>query len=140
MVGLPKVDKIVVDAFIEMLMSEQEMLRPPEKAAAMMALICELHERQEPFPKRAEVAKHIDCSIATVDAALSTRLDEGYISQVVETAAGNVQRRHSVTRQTFYKPSTHLLNVYHKAKRGDYTPPPSGGGGGIKGRIRRRAA
>jgi hypothetical protein len=116
MPGLPKIDPFVVDAITDMLVSEQGMLRPPEKAAALLALIVQLHNMKEPFPARAEVAKHINASVPTVDAALSTRLDEGYITQAIETARGNVQRRNSARRLRYYIPSKHLLSVAGAAK------------------------
>lgn len=126
MPSLPKLDPIIVDAFIDMLISEQEMFRPPEKAAAMLALICELHLQEQPFPTRAEAARHINCSIPTIDAALSTRLDEGYITPDIRITEGNVQRRHSALRQRHYKPSAHLLSVYKKVKNGGWHPPTGG--------------
>jgi hypothetical protein len=116
---LPKVRPIQVDAITEMLISEQGMLRPPEKSSALLALIYELHKKGLPFPRREEVAKHLDASISTVDAALSTRLDEGYITQRVATRRGNVQRRNSAVRERYYEPSPHLISVIEQAERGN---------------------
>jgi hypothetical protein len=116
---LPKLRPVVVDAITEMLISEQGMLRPPEKAAALLALIVELHKKDLPFPPREEVAGYIDASLSTVDAALSTRLDEGYITQRVETRRGNVQRRNSVVRERYYDPSPHLISIVDQAEQGN---------------------
>jgi hypothetical protein len=118
---LPKVSPAVVDAIVDMLVSEQNILRPPEKAAALLGLIVELHKTHEPFPQREEVARHIDASVATVDAALSTRLNEGYITQAIETTQGNVQRRNSARRLRFYIPSPALIKVVSDAKAGKLT-------------------
>lgn len=115
---LPKLSPIVVDAITDMLVSEQGMLRPPEKAAALMALIVELYKEGKPFPERKQVAEHIGASMSTVDAALSTRLDEGYITQRVETKRGKVARRNSVVRQRYYVPSSHLVDVVKDAQGG----------------------
>jgi hypothetical protein len=114
---LPTISPIVVDAVMDMLLSEQGMNRPPEKAAALLALIVELHKRKQPFPRREEVAEAINASVSTVDAALSSRIDEGYITPIVETKRGNVQRRNSTVRERFYVPSDSLIAVVEKAKR-----------------------
>lgn len=114
---LPTVSPIVIDAVMDMLLSEQGMNRPPEKAAALLALIVELHKRKQPFPRREEVAEAINASVSTVDAALSSRIDEGYIIPVVETKRGNVQRRNSTVRERYYIPSDGLIAVVNKAKK-----------------------
>lgn len=113
---LPRLSPAVTDAICKMMLSDQGMLRPPDKASALLALICELYKTKEPFPPRKAVAKHIDASIATIDAALSTRLNEGYIIEAVDTVQGNVQRRNSVKRRKFYIPSKQLQDVVAKAK------------------------
>lgn len=114
-VEVPEPDPQIVDAFVEMLLEDTGALRPPTKAAHLLAVICMLHKQDQPFPGREPVAQHIGCGVSTVDAALSTRLAEGYISQVVETSAGNVARRNSVVRRTYYKPSKRLLDTFDKA-------------------------
>lgn len=114
---LPKISPIVIDAVTDMLLSEQGMNRPPEKAAALLALIVELHKRRQPFPTREEVAEAINASVSTVDAALSTRIDEGYITPVVSTKRGNVQRRNSIIREKSYVPSDALIAVVDRAQR-----------------------
>jgi hypothetical protein len=114
---LPAVSSFAVDAVMDMLLSEQGMNRPPEKAAALLALIVELYKRKQPFPRREEVAAAIGASVSTVDAALSSRIDEGYITPVVETKRGNVQRRNSAVRERYYIPSDGLIAVVEKAKR-----------------------
>lgn len=117
MSDLPEVSAVVVDAIIDMLIMDQGMLRPPEKAAKLLALIVELHKRKQPFPTRSEVAEAIGASVSTIDAALSTRLNEGYIKLRVETPEGNVQRRNSVVRLRYLEPSDQLMDVVSKAKR-----------------------
>lgn len=114
------VKPIVVDAIADMLKVQQEMRRPPEKAAALLALIVELNRSGQPFPKRHEVAKALDCSVYTIDAALSTRIDEGYLQQIVETTSGEVSARHSIVRKRFYIPSPELVAVADGAKQRGY--------------------
>lgn len=119
--NIPKISPIVADAISDMLLSDQGMLRPPDKASRLLALIVELYKRKQPFPPRQEVAEAVGCAVSTIDAALSTRLDEGYIIQVIETTQGNVARRHSAIRERYYVPSAQLLKVAEdalKPKRG----------------------
>ncbi len=115
--SLPQISPIVVQAITDMLIAQRGMKRPPEKAAKLLALIVELHRRRRPFPPRDEVAAAIGASIATVDAALSTRLDEGYITLDVETPHGNVRRRNSVIRARYYIPSRQLLETVEAAEQ-----------------------
>jgi len=114
---IPKVSPIVVDAISDMLLSDQGMRRPPDKAAHMLAVICALHKKDQPFPRREEMAEAINASISTVDAALSTRLSEGYLSIEMDTEQGNVARRNGVVRHKYYIPSPQLLEVYEQAER-----------------------
>ena len=114
---LPTISPIVVDAITDMLISDQGMLRPPEKSAKLLALIVELHKQHKPFPPREGVAEAIGASISTVDASLSTRLNEGYVTLRVETPEGNVRRRNSVVRERYLVPSKDLLRVVEKAEK-----------------------
>lgn len=115
-VAVPRVSPAAVDAITDMLIEEQGILRPPTKAAHLLAIICELHRQGRPFPQRETVAEEIQAAVSTVDAALSTRIDEGYITPRIETKPGNVQRRGSVIRQRYYDPSPRLLTVYTHAE------------------------
>jgi hypothetical protein len=120
---LPKIRSTVIDAVTDMLMVDQGMTRPPEKSAALLALLVEVHKLGEPAPTRqtmaAAVARSTDgsCSIFTIDAALSTRLSEGYLTQAVETPHGHVAKRNSVVRERYYVPSKRLIDVVDRAKR-----------------------
>lgn len=73
--------------------------------------------RGKPFPARETVAKKLDCSVFTVDAAISTRIDEGYLSMAIETTTGNVAQRHSTVRRRYYLPSKRLADVADRARR-----------------------
>lgn len=114
---IPEVPAAAVEAITEMLIEDQNILRPPTKAAHMLALICKLHELSRPFPRREEVAAALNASVSTIDAALSTRLDQGYIRLYIETRPGNVQRRDSVIRDRYYEPSDKLMRVYKKGEQ-----------------------
>lgn len=115
---LPPVNPIVVDALIEMIMTDQQdVRRPPEKSAALLALSVELYKTNRPFPTRMAAALHLECSIFTVDAAISTRINEGYLTQVVETEEGNVSARGSIVRKRYYIPSKDVIDVAERAVR-----------------------
>lgn len=110
--ALPDPDPLLIDAICDVIMTEQpNVKRPPEKSAALLALAIELHKINQPFPTRMAAAIKLDCSVFTIDAALSTRMDEGYLTQVVETTTGNVTKRNSIVRQRYYVPSKGLLDV-----------------------------
>jgi len=113
---LPKLDPIVIDAVTEMLMQDQGMDRPPEKTAALLTLIVELHKQKAPFPTRARVAEHVanyssdkHCSIFTIDKALSSRMAQGYVMEAWEITEGNVAAQDSITRHRYYVPSKDLI-------------------------------
>ena len=116
---LPSVSRAAVRAILDLLVSQQGMKRPPEKAAELLALIVELHAQRLPFPPRVEAAAALGASVSTVDAALSTRLDEGYIMMEVETPHGHVKRRSSVIRKRYYIPSKELQETVAKAKESE---------------------
>lgn len=109
---LPTPNPVVVEAICEMLMEQHENVkRPPVKSAALLALAVELYKTNTPFPSRMAVALKLDCNVFTVDAALSSRIEEGYLQQVVETTTGNVAKRNSIVRHRFYVPSQELIDV-----------------------------
>lgn len=114
---LPRLSPIVVDAVTDMLMTDHTMFKPPEKAAALLALITELHQRGQPFPEREVVARALNCSRYTVDSALSTRTAEGYISLSVKTEPGDVNNRASVIKRRYYRPSKRLQEIVASALR-----------------------
>lgn len=114
--ALPTPNPLAVDALCAMIMEQHENIRrPPEKSAALLALAVELHKNHTPFPSRMAVAIKLDCSVFTVDAALSTRMDEGYLQQVVETETGNVAHRSSTVRKRFYVPSKEVIDIATRA-------------------------
>jgi hypothetical protein len=116
--ALPTPNPLAVQAICEMIMEQQENVRrPPERSAALLALCVELHKKNLPFPSRMAAALKLDCSVFTIDSALSTRMDEGYLQQIVETTTGNVANRHSTVRQRFYKPSDELIDVVDRATK-----------------------
>lgn len=122
-INIPKLKPIVLDAVTDMLMTDQGMTRPPTKAAALLALIVELHNRNMAVPTRDVLKEYVanntdgTCSVYTIDAAISTRIDEGYMKKVVETTTGNVAARHSTVSHLYLIPSKRLIDVVERAKR-----------------------
>lgn len=118
----PKLSPIVVDALTEMLQEENENVkRPPELAAKLLALAAEWHtdhKGPQPMPTRQEVAEYLGCSKDHIDGTISQRVAQGYLSDIRETTQGNVQQRDSIIRLRFLKPSRKVLEVVERAKRG----------------------
>lgn len=133
--NVPDVPAVVIRAITKMLVEDQQLNRPPEKAAHLLAIICKLYEQRRPFPTRREVAEKMHSPLGTVDAALSTRLDEGYIKTRVETRPGNVKKRNSVIRERYYDPNDKLFATYRTASKDAeiYRPPPRGYVKGVPG-------
>lgn len=116
---LPKLNPAVVHALQQMLVEDQGMSRPPEQAARLLALTYELAKDHKPFPHR-EVAAQIlggSQSKFTVDAILSQRMADGYLSLVVETTMGHNHNRTGVRKQRFFIPSLRLVDIAKQAER-----------------------
>lgn len=107
---------IVVAAIRDALQSASKSHRSPDKAAAILALIVDLYERNEPFPTRQAVAKAVNSSVFTVDAVLSSKIDEGYLTLAIETSSGNVARRPSTVTKRFFIPSKPLITLAKEAE------------------------
>lgn len=114
---LPRLDPTVVDAIEKFLMDAYGMKRPPTSAAIVLALAVALHENDQAWPVRRLVAELAGCTVFGVDAALSVQLDRGLIEETVRTSKGNVQRRESIVRSRYYKPSQQLLAVVRSITR-----------------------
>lgn len=113
---LPEISPAVVDALVEMLMTDQGMTKPPRKAAAVLALVVELYKRGMEFPPRDIVAAALDTSKYTVDSALSTRIAEGYLAERVEYEEGSVSNRQGVVRLRYIDPSERVRKVVEQAE------------------------
>lgn len=116
---LPKLNPAVVDAMQEMLMTDTGATKPPEQAARLLALLYELDQLKQPIPGREVMAQVIGGSKSkwTVDAILSAKMDEGYLTLAVETVTGNVQARSSTIKQKFLVPSKRLINIAQRAAK-----------------------
>lgn len=111
-------DQHVVDGLVDWLIANEKMSRPPTKAAKILAFIVQLHKKKQPFPTRDEASRHLGISVATIDAALSTRIAEGYLTLDVRTLDGSVARRASTVKERYYIPHISLVEAYdHLTKR-----------------------
>lgn len=84
------------------------MRRPPVVAARLLAMICDLHAIQAPFPQRAYACTVIGSSIYGVDVALNTALTRGDVTLESRLAPGHITARESVLRHRHYTPSAEL--------------------------------
>ena len=99
---------------IEMWMRDRHnMRRPPVVASGILAMICDLHAAQQPFPQRSHVAAVVGCTIYGVDVALNTALTRGDIVLESRLAPGFIAARESVRRQRHYVPCHELLSLAH---------------------------
>lgn len=111
---LGKLNPAVVDAIKQHMIEGRGMMRPPEQAARLLALIVKLHQQHEPFPHRQVVAKIVGGSesVYTVDNAIRNALADGYATLVVETTTGHVASRDvSVRKERYFIPSGELQEV-----------------------------
>lgn len=97
-----RVDRDLARVTTEYLLASYGMRRPPELAARLLALLCDLADKGLPFPPRAEVAALVGHSIEGVDSALSVALARGDIVMSAKVKPGNVQQRESVIRERYY--------------------------------------
>lgn len=110
---MPKLNPAVVDAIRSLLLQDRGMARPPDQAARLLALCVELYRKHEPFPHRAVAAEVIGGSKSkfTVDNAIRNALTDGYLSLVIETTEGHIQRRGSVRKERHFIPDKRLVEV-----------------------------
>lgn len=116
---LPRLNPAVVDAIMHKLQQDQGMLRPPEQTARFLALVVALHAKHEPFPHREVAAQALGGAQSkwSVDTAIRSSLADGYVSLVVETTQGNVQRRDSVRKERHFVPDRNLVDIVERATR-----------------------
>jgi hypothetical protein len=115
-----KLNPTVVEAIKEFMQQDRGMMRPPEQAARLLALIVKLNESHEPFPHRQVAAKIVGGSesVWTVDNAIRNALSDGYATLVVETTNGHVASRDvSVRKQRFLLPSKEIKEIATSAAR-----------------------
>lgn len=116
---LPRLNRAVVDAIQSMLQQDQGMLRPPEQTARFLALVVALHEKHEAFPHREVAAKALAGAQSkwSVDTAIRSSLADGYVSLVIETTQGNVQRRDSVRKERHFVPDRRVIDIATRAAK-----------------------
>jgi hypothetical protein len=113
----PAVPQHVIDGLVQFLIEEQRMCRPPEQAARLLAYIVQLHKKGMPWPSRREVSERLGISIATIDAAISARLADGYITHETRIVEGNVKKRKSSVKEKYLVPSQDLVDAFDRLYR-----------------------
>jgi hypothetical protein len=108
---------------LEYLMTGYEMRKPPVATAAILAVVLELHARQQPFPARRVVAAAAGCSIDAVDAALSVSLSRGLVRLRIEVIDGvKIRYRESSVRIRYYDPDPELIALVSPLEKGRNKP------------------
>ena len=116
---IPSVRNYQVDAIADWMQSHRENRRPLSVAAPLLTIVCALADKQYQLPTRVRLAEEIHCTKDGIDAAISTALAYGEITERYEVIEGAVQQRRSSRRVRFLDPSADLLRVYRAAVR-DY--------------------
>lgn len=115
---IPAVDPQVCAAISDYLQEHYDSKRPPEVAAAMLALVLELHRTHRPFPPRADVVRAFGLSGPYgLDAAIYTALSRQLITQEMIVADGYTQRREGINQRRRFVPSPELLDIGRRASR-----------------------
>lgn len=122
-----------IDAITEWMATHRNFRRPPDIAAPLLALVCWLYDRPEPYPlpSRERLAVWItgDDSrddkgrlrkAGSVDAALTTALGEGEVREELRTVLGRVSGRTSARRYRYITPARQLLEAYNAPRRASY--------------------
>lgn len=107
----------LADAIEAWMIGRYAMRRPPAVAARVLAMICDLHAAQAPFPQRTHVAHVAGCTIFGVDVALNTALTRGDITLESRLAPGFIAARESVRRHRHYVPCHELLSLAQVPRR-----------------------
>lgn len=113
---LPVVSNHVAQTLTTWLKEREQMQRPPEATARVLAFIILAHEKRLPFPTRPELAKHLGVSVPSIDVVLSQRQGTGDIRIVSRLKKGNVKQRVSTIKYRFVIPrNQEMIAVVQKA-------------------------
>jgi hypothetical protein len=107
----------VVDGLMRMLQENEGTLRPPVQGARLLTFIVHRYKAGLPFPPRQEVAARYGISIPTIDAAISARIAEGYLTVRYDFVEGNVKGRSSSMRERYLIPHQSVLDLFEELNR-----------------------
>ena len=119
---VPRVSAKVVEAVADWAQTHRENRRPLSVAAPVLAIVCALHEKRHPFPTRARLAEAIGCTKFGVDAAISTAIGHGEVTERWEALEGAVVQRKSARRVRYVDPHPELLRIYRDAVKKGQQP------------------
>lgn len=96
--NLLSVSPFVVLKLTTWLKDREQMQRPPEATAKVLAFIILAYEKKLPFPTRPQLAEHLGISVPSVDVVLSQRQGTKDIRIVSRLKKGNVKQRVSTIK------------------------------------------
>jgi hypothetical protein len=107
----------LIDAVEAFLVERTPSRKRPTVAAGVLAMVLELDDRGEAFPLREWAALALNCSIFSIDAALSVAMARGYLRLEVRTVEGEVAARDSVAKERWFIPAQQLKAVLEQVSR-----------------------
>ena len=114
---VPDVPDYRVRSVAAWLADHRNVYRPMTVTTPLLAIVCALHEKNYPLPTRRALAEHLDCNIFSIDAAISTALGEGEITEEYRYTEGAVEHRSSIRRRRWLIPSQQLFDAYNSEIR-----------------------
>ena len=115
--AVPHVAQYRVETVGEWLADHRNVRRPLTVATPLLAVVCALYEKNHPLPTRRALSEAFDCNIFSIDAALSTALGEGEVTEEYRYFDGDVLARRSIRRRRYVLPSEQLYHAYSTAER-----------------------
>ena len=117
--ALPIVSCHVVAKLTAWLEEREQMPRPREATAKVLAFIILAYEKRLPFPTRPQLAAHLGVSVASIDVVLAQRQGTKDISIVSRLKMGNVEQGISTIKFRFVIPkNADMIRVVLDANAG----------------------
>ena len=108
---IPPIRDNQVEAVADWMQTHRENRRPLSVSAPLLTLVCALHEKGYALPNRRRLAAAIGCTKEGVEAAISTSIAYGEITERHVTLEGAVAQHGSTPEGRFLDPSPDLLHV-----------------------------
>jgi hypothetical protein len=113
--ALPMPPDHAVRSLVEWIRGRENMQRPPETTAKILAFMVMLDDRHLPFPTRPIVAEHLGVSVPAIDVVLSQRQATDDIAVYIDVEKGRVRQRMSTVKVRRVVPSDEIKAVVHRA-------------------------
>jgi hypothetical protein len=105
-----RIDKLLADRVCEWMKATFDLRKPPRIQACVLALVLQLHEKGMPFPRREEVADHLNCSKFSIDISLYKSMERNLVTPRFEMVEG-FSSRGGINQVRFLDPSLELIEV-----------------------------